>query len=269
MTKAHSTIKLPIQTKQEQSFPSLTYPSRDSGLLHLDNISQPELDVYLSDPKINTKKAMIVAPGGALFFHSIENEGSAVAKMLVANGINAFVLKYRLYPVNGNAEDYVNDLVAKEDWEGVNQRARQTLPYALEDAIETIKHLRDNSTSFNIDANQIGMMGFSAGGALTLETLFHAPELYKPNYIAGIYPWIEIISKYQFSNKNTPAFFSCASDDELMIAPQVAELYKEWINSGQQAELHLHESGGHGYGMRDIPQVNKWFEMLIQWVERR
>lgn len=264
-----SFVKLPTTKKQEFNFPSHTYLSKESGVMHLDNISEPELEVFLADPSINTRKSMIIAPGGALFFHAIEHEGRTVAQLLASKGINAFVLKYRLYPVDGNAEEYVNDLVAKEDWEGIHKCAVDTLPYALEDAIQALKHLRINSNTLAIDPNQIGMIGFSAGGALTLETLFQGPKEYRPNYVGLIYPWVDIISKYDLPDDNTAAFFSCASNDELFLAPKTVDLYKEWIKNNHSAELHMHESGGHGYGTKPSPYVEKWFELLIDWIERR
>jgi acetyl esterase/lipase len=264
-----SIVKLPTTTKQELEFRSQTYLSKVSGDVHLDNISEPELEVFLADPSSNTRKAIIIAPGGALFFHAIEHEGTTVAQRLASNGINAFVLKYRLYPVDGNAEDYVNELVAKEDWEGIHKCAVDTLPFALEDAIQALKHLRVNCESYSIDSKQIGMIGFSAGGALTLETLFQGPNESRPNYIGLVYPWVDIISKYDFPNENTPAFFSCASDDALLLAPKTVDLYQKWIQMNYTAELHMHESGGHGYGTKNIPEVSKWFELLIDWIERR
>jgi len=264
-----SFVKLPTTTKQKFNFPSQTYISKVSDVLHLDNVSEPELEVFLADPSNNTRKAMIIAPGGALFFHAIEHEGTTVAQRLASMGINTFVLKYRLYPVDGNAEDYVNDLVAKEDWEAIHKCAVDTLPYALEDAIQALNHLRINCESYSIDSNQIGMIGFSAGGALTLEALFQGPKESRPNYIGLVYPWVDIISKYDLPNENIAAFFSCASDDELLLAPKTVDLYKEWIQKNYTAELHMHESGGHGYGTKNIPEVSKWFELLIDWIERR
>lgn len=264
-----SIVKLTTNKSQKHSYPSKAYTSSKSDVLHIDNVSEPELEVFLANPENNTQKAMIIAPGGALFFHAIEHEGREVAKLLAQKGINAFVLKYRLYPVDGNAEDYVNELADKQDWDSIRFKAKETFPFALDDATEALKHLKNNCDSYDISPSQIGMMGFSAGGALTLEAVFQLASGLKPNFIAAIYPWIDILSPYKLPLEEIPAFFDCATNDELFLAPQTVDLYKEWISADKKAELHMHESGGHGYGTKGIEEVSAWLDLLINWIIRR
>ena len=56
------------------------------------------MDLYLAKGKAVTDKAMIICPGGGLYFLSYVKEGIEVAKKLASNGITAIVLKYRTYP---------------------------------------------------------------------------------------------------------------------------------------------------------------------------
>ena len=76
------------QEEQESVFP----PS----LKVIRNVSQPTLTAYLAPPSAAAGTAVIVCPGGAFHFLSIEMEGTGVARWLNARGVAAFVLKYRL-----------------------------------------------------------------------------------------------------------------------------------------------------------------------------
>lgn len=269
MKSNYKTIKLPFHDVLKETYPINQYPSSNSGMGLIDNISEPELEVYLADPKVSNGKAVIICPGGAMFFHAIEHEGRDVAKKLNQSGISCFVLKYRLYPVNGNAESFLNQLVASESWDTIVEKAKEMLPLATQDAFEAIQHLRSHAQEYRINPNEIGLMGFSAGGAITLEATYLATESNRPNFIACLYAWTIINDPHEVPSYKTPAFFDCALDDELFLADSTVSLFKQWKEAGQLAELHLHESGGHGYGMRPIESVQSWSDLLEAWILRR
>ena len=65
----------------------------DIGTILMD-VSKPSLTAYL--PANPNGTAVIIAPGGAFHALAFDHEGTKVAKRLNANGITAFVLKYRL-----------------------------------------------------------------------------------------------------------------------------------------------------------------------------
>src|SRR5689334_1979049 len=65
------------------------------------NVSAPTLTAYLPAPSTATGTSVIIAPGGGFVWLSIDKEGHDMAKWLAARGIAAFVLKYRLWPVEG------------------------------------------------------------------------------------------------------------------------------------------------------------------------
>lgn len=267
MSFAQEIIKLPYKESLKESYPVNSYYSPTSEVDLIDNISEPELEVFLAEKP--NGKAMIICPGGAMFFHAIEHEGREVAKKLNQSGISCFVLKYRLYPVDGNAQKYLDSLVATESWGPITEKAKEILPYATQDALESIKHLRMNADTYQINPDEIGIMGFSAGGAVTLEVAFKADEASRPNFIAPIYGWSEIVELQPTPAFKMPAFFDCASDDELFLADQTVALYKQWKDDGQLAELHMHESGGHGYGMKKVESIDSWSDLLVAWILRR
>src|SRR5690606_8270643 len=70
------------------------------------NISKATLTPFLADPKKANGTSVIVAPGGGFMWLSLGNEGWEVAEALAAQGINAFVLKYRLRPTTGSLEGF-------------------------------------------------------------------------------------------------------------------------------------------------------------------
>jgi acetyl esterase/lipase len=60
----------------------------------INNIHYPTLTVFR--PETPNGTAVVICPGGGYAVLSIEREGQAVARRLNADGITAFVLKYRL-----------------------------------------------------------------------------------------------------------------------------------------------------------------------------
>jgi hypothetical protein len=64
----------------------------------LRNVNRPSITPVLPPPGKSNGSAVIVAPGGAFVFLSMEDEGTAVARALADRGYAAFILKYRLQP---------------------------------------------------------------------------------------------------------------------------------------------------------------------------
>ena len=111
----------------------------------------PTITPFPAPKETATGSAIIVFPGGGYSHLSDVKEGSDVAKWLNSLGISAFVVKYRL---------------------GI----RYHQPNQLLDAARAMRTVRAKAQGWNIDANRIGILGFSAGGHLasTLGTHFDA-----------------------------------------------------------------------------------------------
>ena len=231
----------------------------------LDNISEPEMDLYKAQGNSVTDKTMIICPGGALLFSAYEKEGVKLAKKLALNGITAIVLKYRTYPRKGSVIDWAGTLWGKP--QVVIDSAKTILPYSSKDALNAIEVIRNNASKYNINPNKIGLMGFSAGGAVTMEAAYTSISKNQPNFIAPIYPWMLIVDKQKVPLNKPPAFISCANDDPLMLATPSVQIYQDWISAGAEAELHMFSKGGHGYGMNKInAPVDRWSQLLIDWI---
>jgi acetyl esterase/lipase len=229
----------------------------------LDNISVPEMHLYKAKGDSITDKAMIICPGGALLFSAYEKEGVKLAKKLALNGITALVLKYRTYPRKGSVIEWSRTLKTQTAIDS----AKTILPYSSKDALNAIEVIRNNASKYNINPNKIGLMGFSAGGAVTMEAAYTSISKNQPNFIAPIYPWMLIVDKQKVPLNKPPAFISCANDDPLMLATPSVQIYQDWISAGAEAELHMFSKGGHGYGMNKINSpVDRWSQLLVDWI---
>lgn len=152
-----------------------------------------KLTSYLAEGSNNT--AVIVCPGGSYFWLDRKTEGIGVAKWLQANGISAFVLEYRVGGVPAFITHY--RLVSRGN----------RYPDMLQDVQRSIQILRENAEAYGIDADKVGVMGFSAGGHLSamsgiyfdsgvLSLVGITPKVsVKPNFIAPIYPVVSLVEK--------------------------------------------------------------------------
>ena len=225
------------------------------------NVSSPTLEVFKANPMLANGTSVIIAPGGALFAHSILKEGKDVARWLAEKGITAFVLKYRLYPTGEDGVKEIMDLREKSV-----PMAQRVLPLAVTDGMNALAHVRKNAREYEIDPKKVGFMGFSAGGAVTLGVTFESEEADAPNFIVPVYPWMSIFEGYEIPEEAPPMLAICASDDPLLLAADTAKLYMEWIDEGHTAEMHLYSKGGHGFGMQrqGIP-ADEWIQRFYEW----
>ena len=232
----------------------------------LDNISEPEMDLYKAQGNSITDKTMIICPGGGLFFSAYDKEGVKLAKKLASNGITAIVLKYRTYPRKGSVIDWAETLWDKPKM--AIDSAKIILPYSTKDALTAIEVIREKAAKYNINPNKIGLMGFSAGGAVTMEAAYTSISKNQPNFIAPIYPWMDIVKGQKVPSNKPPAFITCANNDEYREIPTSSvQIYQDWIQAEAKVELHMFSEGGHGFGMNKINSpVDRWSQLLIDWI---
>lgn len=231
------------------------------------NVVQPTLTVYLPKPELATGTAVIVAPGGAFHILSIDNEGIDVAKWLNSKGIAAFVLKYRL--VRSLTDNPVAELMPKmQDFKKLDEINAPVVEMAVADGKKAIEYVRSHAKELDILPNQIGIMGFSAGGALTLGVGLSYSAANRPDFIAPIYPKTDIFGPLKVPADAPPAWICAASDDQLGFAPHATALYDAWIGAKKIAELHMYQKGGHGFGMnkQKIP-TDTWYERFGEWMK--
>ena len=263
---AYAQEKIPVK-HQKWNFTSFQEGSvvrdKKEGIL-LDNVSLPEIELYKAKGDTKTNKAMVICPGGGLYFLAYEKEGTVLAKKLASKGITAVVLKYRTYPREGSVIKWMDNL---RQTSTIVDSAKTILPYSTKDALGAIEMIRKNASKYEVDPNKIGLMGFSAGGAVTMQAAYEATENNQPNFIAPIYPWMAIVAPHKVPSNKPPAFISCANDDPLELASPSVTIYEDWIAAGAEADLHMFSKGGHGFGTNKLGiPVDRWSDLLVDWI---
>jgi len=247
-------------------------------------VTNPSLDMYLAPAEKATGTAVIICPGGAYWGLAIDHEGAQVAKWLNSLGIAAFVLKYRL-PDNSIMEN------------------KSIGP--MQDGQRAIRMVRSHAKEWGIDPNKIGIMGFSAGGHLasTLSTHFnekvYQPEdltSARPNFSLLIYPVISMDSsithggsrvnllgsaptpeqvkhfsnELQVNSETPPAFMVHSLDDNAVPVQNSINYALAMHKFNIPCELHLYQTGGHGYGMgKSTNTESTWPEACRRWLKSR
>ena len=135
------------------------------------NVTKPTLTVFVPEADKTNGTAVIIAPGGGFHALSINSEGLDVAKWLVQKGVTCFVLKYRLVHVLSN--DPTAEFAAKMGKKEFDDDVTRVMPLVIADGRNAIAYVRKHVAEYNLDANRIGIMGFSAGGTVTSSTLFN------------------------------------------------------------------------------------------------
>ena len=111
----------------------------------------PNMLVYTVPQNVQPKGAVMICPGGAFAFRSMQNEGYDIADMLVPMGYQCFIVNYRINPYSMQAS--ATDL----------QRA--------------IRYVKAHAEEYRINPENIALVGFSAGGILNGEVLLNWRDL--------------------------------------------------------------------------------------------
>lgn len=229
------------------------------------NVTKPSLTVFIPEAGKANGAAVVIAPGGGFHALSINSEGLDVAKWLVQKGVTCFVLKYRLIHVLSN--DPTAEFAAKMGKKEFEDEVAKLMPLIIADGRNAIAYVRKHAGEYNIDANRIGIMGFSAGGTVTSSTLFGYTKENRPDFAAPIYPFFPSTMIGTVANDAPPIFIATATDDGFGLAPHSIELYNKWLSTKHDAELHMYAKGNHGFGMRkqNLPTDN-WIELFYEWM---
>jgi acetyl esterase/lipase len=252
----------------------------DQGQQMIRNVVIPTLTVYKPDPAKANGSAMIVAPGGGFLFLSWQTEGTEVAEWLASRGVTAFLLKYRLSNSGSTQEEFQKAMMAlfssisaainsensgkPEGDISRNKTMSEIAVLGQEDGRQAIRIVRSRAAEWGIDPHKIGIMGFSAGGMVTLGPLLQHDAESRPDFAGAIYtPW----SDSPVPADAPPLFILAAGDDKLTEKGSI-QMYSAWKAAGKEAELHIYSKGGHGFGMqkKDLP-VDSWIERLGDWMK--
>lgn len=233
------------------------------GISRRSNVSQPRLFVY--EPLAGVKRsgaAVVVVPGGGFGRLADEHEGSDASSWLAQNGIVAFQLAYRT-PTTRHAEPNAGP---------------------VQDTQKAIIEVRTRAAEFKVDPKKIGVLGFSAGGQVSLIAATNDRTFPGDNPGASHKPdFMLLIYAYKIYDPETkglradihpeaglpPAFIAQAGDDTGSLPQGSTLLYLDLINRRTPAEIHIYENGGHGFGMRARPGATgptDWPSRAADWL---
>ena len=89
--------------------------------------------------------------------------------------------------------------------------------------------------------------------------------------LLGANPSQTLIDSFSNEKKVTkdtpPAFLVHATDDKAVIPENSINYYLALKNNGVPAELHLYETGGHGFGLGVKATSNFWPKALEEWLK--
>lgn len=227
------------------------------------NVTEPMITVFKPEKANGT--AVLVCPGGGYRILAYEHEGSQVCEFLNKHGVTGILLKYRV-----PARD-------------PNDPSREP----LQDAQRAMGVIRHHAAEWGLKPDRIGILGFSAGGHLSVMTALHANERTyttdpaldvedaTPDFAIPVYPaylteknsGFTLLPEIKVTGKAPPMCLVHAHDDRITAAGS-ALLYLEYKKLGLPCELHIYAKGGHGFGMRkNGGPVNDWPERVAEWMK--
>ncbi len=242
----------------------------------------PMITHYKPEEKSSDWSVVIFA-GGAYEMRA-DHEGKGYAEFLCANGINAFVVDYRITPCY--------------------------FPAPLQDARRAVRLVRAKAAEFGIDPDKVAAMGSSAGGHLTATLSTYLEPLegeevddllavsYLPNAQILCYPVIHVTEDFghvlsgqnllgdqydalcdtfsldkQVKENTPPAFIWHTFADDCVPVLNSLEYAKALKAKGISAEMHIFPEGHHGLGLADMEDtpmhrhVAQWSGLLLNWIK--
>jgi acetyl esterase/lipase len=259
------------------------WPSGAPGALGSSPDDQPAITPFIAPKASATGAAVLVFPGGGYEHLAWDKEGTNVARWLNTLGLSAFVVRYRLGP-------------------------RYHHPTMLTDARRAVRVVRARARDWGIDPSRIGVMGFSAGGHMastaaaqwTLGDSTSADAVERtssrPDLAILVYPVITMTPQYAHAGSrrnligehpddrlvratsnelhvspDTPPTFIVATSDDATVPVQNSLMFYDALRAaGVPAELHILETGRHGFGLaQGDPALAIWVTACEAWLRRR
>jgi acetyl esterase/lipase len=259
----------------------LLWPAGAPGAVGAEELDRPTLSIYLPAAEKASGSAVVICPGGSYRNLAMDHEGKQVAEWMNAQGIAAFVLKYRLGP-------------------------RYHHPAPLDDAQRALRYVRLHASEFRIQTDRVGIMGFSAGGHLasTAGTHFDAGkpdaadpidrQSSRPDFMILGYPVITLEPPYAHQGSRTmllgnepdpqlvqllsnekrvtaqtpPTFIFQTTEDKTVPAENSVLFYLALRKAGVPAEMHIYERGPHGVGLGGKDEILvTWPPRMADWLK--
>lgn len=205
----------------------------------------PNMEVFTVNESVTPKGAIIICPGGAFAFRSMQNEGYDIADMFVPIGYQCFIVNYRIQPY--------------------------TMRESATDLQRAIRYVKAHADEYRINPDNIALVGFSAGGILNGEVLLNWRDLtngtaldssYRPDNldnvpvdacaIGMIYSFygrlsVSMNNVETLRNANLPPAFYCWGTRD-GFAGQFTQNANAVEQAGCRVERKILQNYPHGYG---------------------
>lgn len=223
------------------------------------NINNPSVTIFFPPAEIANGTAVLICPGGGFRLLVFKSEGIDPAKFLNKLGITAIILKYRL-PREPNSP-YTLDIQPAED------------------AYRAMRLVRSHAKEWKIDANRLGMLGFSAGGEVVDAIAFktgegnpNASDLIdrlngRPDFIIQIYPGPLFIPDRV--PPTAPPAFLIAGDQDTCCSVTVISLLEKYRLARVSVEAHIIANADHAFNMgyrSNLQSIKSWPHLLENWL---
>ncbi|MEK9633099.1 MAG: alpha/beta hydrolase, partial [Opitutae bacterium] len=233
--------------------------------------------IHLHRPAKPNGTAAIICPGGGYGGLVMGAEGHGIAQWLNSHGITGVVLQYRL------------------------PKGRSFVP--LEDAQRAIRLVRHRAKEWKINANKVGIVGFSAGGHLASTAATHFPKsggppaknLFdriscRPDFAILVYPvvtmgkhthrgskrnllgnnpalqMVDLFSNEKQVIKETPPVFMAHAVDDRPVPPENSRMLYAALQKKDIPSKYMElPDGGHGLNGYKGPSWDAWQKGSIQW----
>lgn len=249
-----------LQGANEKEITNPPNPQPGQVIRQVKNIHNPSLEVFPAPANKNTGAALIIAAGGGHREENVGTEGYDLKDWLHGLGVNVIILKYRLqftpnykYTVEGEA---------------------------LQDTLRAVRVVRHRAREWGINPSRVGILGFSAGGALAAladirfdrgkadaEDLIDRQSS-RPDFVGLVYAgWAPNMNITAPSDAAT-AFLTSAGLDDASHARQTVDFYNSLFKAGVPVELHIYGHGGHANGIkpRDGIPFGSWHIRFQEWL---
>lgn len=240
---------------------------------------------YLADSAKNTGIGIVVCPGGSYSWLDMEVEGIGVAEWLQSQGINAYVLRYRVPTVP--TVTALRVLGIGYHW-----------PAMLTDVEDALRYVYEHAAEDGVDTTMIGTMGFSAGGHLTMSSYLYNRTEYRPKFLCPVYPVVTMSDKElthrrsrrgvfgwwgQFDKKKQdalslerhipddcpPVFLVNCVDDPVVKYRNSMLLDSALTAKNIEHQYIQYQTGGHGFGASETKgtdECHQWKKEFLVWI---
>jgi len=255
----------------------------------LTGITAPSLSVYRSSSADGS--ALLIVPGGGYMEERIDAEGSDIARRFNRDGVTAFVLAYRL-PNEGWAQ---GPLAPVADALRAMRVIRANAPrFGIDPA-------RVGALGFSAGGHLVASIAVRS-----TETLYSSADVplddidradARPSFFGVGYPVVTMLAPFaheasrehllgksatieqrtawsaeRFVTSDTPpGFLFTAADDPYVPIENTTMLFAAMRAKQVQAEMHIFERGGHGFGLR-LPAATpaaSWPDLFLRWGRAR